>query len=448
MNVKFIENLSDRSASYLHAILGMIALTVWALGCEFKSGESSHAPTQSDIKSQPRSNVRVLLQENRHEIILGCDQPSALTVPLKSANPVTAIFDPEKNSQLYSLLPGVSYQMSRQYGAWTMTRLDNKEWQVFSVARLELRPGPNQAVSLKTNAESTGTALYRGTIQLTPTDSSLFHIINDLDIEDYLLGVVGSEAYSHWEIAALRAQCVASRTYALYWLNLRDKTSLYDVRATQASQMYKGIGAENARIAQVTQDTTGIVLAYGPAGKEKLFPAYYSAICGGHTQNARQVFGDSLKPLSGVSCPYCEKIAPQDLFTWKDVRIPKQKVAELLIDNYPFLQDLIKIVNIQIAAANEQGRIQSFNLTGLEGRTMRLRAEDLRLTVDPTGRAVQSCWFNFQDLGDSWGFTNGRGWGHGVGMCQWGAQQMALQGSNSVDILKHYYPGAILVRAY
>ena len=85
---------------------------------------------------------------------------------------------------------------------------------------------------------------------------------------------------------------------------------------------------------------------------------------------------------------------------------------------------------------------------GATGKTDTLRGEDLRLALDPSGREIQSTICQIVPWGDGWAFLSGRGWGHGVGMCQHGAQGMARLGKTAPEILRHYYPGSKIVNIY
>ena len=93
-------------------------------------------------------------------------------------------------------------------------------------------------------------------------------------------------------------------------------------------------------------------------------------------------------------------------------------------------------------------RLTKIKLVGTTGKTDTLRAEDLRLAIDSSGRRIKSTVCHVVPWGDGWAFLSGRGWGHGVGMCQCGAEGMARGGSSAEEILQHYYPGAQIVSVY
>jgi stage II sporulation protein D len=130
---------------------------------------------------------------------------------------------------------------------------------------------------------------------------------------------------------------------------------------------------------------------------------------------------------------------------------PKKTVSDKILRRYSKLRSLERIVELAPAEQSEYegyARITSFKLTGVNGKTDYLRAEDLRLTVDPSGREIQSTVCRIADWGDHWAFIGGRGWGHGVGLCQCGAQGLAKRGSTYQAILQHYYPGSRIINIY
>jgi stage II sporulation protein D len=224
----------------------------------------------------------------------------------------------------------------------------------------------------------------------------------------------------------------------------------WDVTKTQANQVYLGVKAESAQIWEAVNKTYGEVLVCrGPDGTEDIFPAYYSSICGGHTESSKHVFGDSFEALSGVACPYCKDVAKPGFFYWPMAQFDKTKVTSRLLKRYPTLKRLGKITNIKAARQSDyQGnygrysRLTLVKLFGSTGKSDFLRAEDLRLTIDPSGRKIKSTTCQIVNWGDKWAFISGRGYGHGVGMCQCGAEGMARKGKTAKQILSHYYPNS------
>jgi stage II sporulation protein D len=287
----------------------------------------------------------------------------------------------------------------------------------------------------------------RGLIRCIGESDGRFVLVNVVDMESYLKGVVGSEMYAYWHMAALRAQSIASRTYALYQMRGRGKDAEWDIGNTQSSQVYKGIDWESSRVSQSVEDTRGVVLAYGPSDREKLIPAYYSSICGGHTQDAQGVFGEDLVPLKGRECPYCQMTSRPDLYRWSTT-IRKEDVNKQLLAKYPSLSELEGITDIQVLQRDDSGRILQVRLVGSKGKTRSLAGELFRLAVSSSDKPLLSSWYNLVDAGESWRFEDGHGWGHGAGLCQHGSQGMAKQGKDCIEILNYYYPEARLFRVY
>jgi stage II sporulation protein D len=290
---------------------------------------------------------------------------------------------------------------------------------------------------------------FRGNLKLYINENKTITIINSLPMEAYLYGVIAAEMPAYWQTEALKAQTIASRTYAAFIKKRFGKNRTYDVKKTQANQVYKGVAAENARIRKVVDITAHKMLFTTVDGKYSIFPAYFSSVCGGHTEKSSEVFGDKYEPLSGTNCPFCEKNARAGLYNWKTVSFPVKQVRNKLLQKYPNLRQIGKITDIKPrrqSRYNDFSRITSVKITGENDKTAVIRGEDLRLSIDPTGRKIKSAAFNLDLKNGAFVFSSGRGFGHGVGLCQYGAQQMARQGFNAKQILRHYYPGAEIMK--
>jgi stage II sporulation protein D len=218
------------------------------------------------------------------------------------------------------------------------------------------------------------------------------------------------------------------------------------MKKTAAHQVYRGLSAESAQIWEAVNQTKGQVLTCKQNdGTEDIFPTYYSSTCGGHTENSENVFGDSFVPLIGVSCPYCRSVAKPRFFFWPAILYDAVDVTTKLFERYPQLKQLGEITTITTAEQSNHGefsRITKIKLTGTTGKSDFLKAEDFRLTLDPTGRKIKSTTCKITKWDDKWAFLSGRGWGHGVGMCQCGAQGIARKGKNAEQILLYYYPNS------
>jgi stage II sporulation protein D len=272
---------------------------------------------------------------------------------------------------------------------------------------------------------------YRGRIQVLAKPPGLM-VVNELSIEDYLYGVVPREMSWLWHPEALMAQAVASRTYALY---IRDKQRLagsdYDLEATTASQVYGGLDAEKEQTRQAVDRTRGRVLTY----QGKLIIAYFHATSGGSTESALNVWGVDIPYLKGVSDEF-SSLLPDHV--WEH-RVSLAEMTKLFRSIVPGLGP---IRDIRAGKTSPSGRILSFTLVWDGGHKV-LPGNLFRLTLGPT--LLKSTRF---DMVSKNGFVifKGTGYGHGVGMSQWGAHRMAQAGYSCEAILAHYYTGVSLMQ--
>lgn len=271
---------------------------------------------------------------------------------------------------------------------------------------------------------------FRGVIdvRLDAQTNTLF-AVNTLDIEGYLYGVLHHEVAHWWPMQALKAQAIAARTYALYQAEV-NKAQPYDLKSSTASQVYGGSTIERFRTKRAVDQTAGRVLRY----KGKLFPAYFHATCAGLTAGASELWKIDLPPLAGgVKCDYC-KISPH--YYWH-AKVPLSEIEEKMNKNGRPIGQLLKIEQI---SQTPSGRIGSLRITGTVSETV-MAAKDFRIWVG--GDRIRSTFFSV-DLKDDMAEFHGQGWGHGVGLCQWGTLGQALLGKTHQEILQFYYPGAEL----
>lgn len=274
-----------------------------------------------------------------------------------------------------------------------------------------------------------GGNLYKGDILIKATPEGRLDIIEYLSLEDYLYGVLPSEMSPDWPLEALKAQAVASRTYAMKFINpARD----YDITNGVEMQVYKGTDKINSRIIEAVNSTRGEVLKY----KGKLITAFFHACCGGHTASVKSAWGEDVsKPLYGVPDPFC---APSRHYRWEHFL----SSAELL----KFIQSqgstALKIKGMKINKKDRSGRAASFKFTTDRGSKV-VQTTDLRKSFG-TFEFRSTYITRIASVKGGYELT-GRGWGHGVGMCQEGAKYMALKGRLYKKILRHYYPGAAIL---
>jgi len=297
---------------------------------------------------------------------------------------------------------------------------------------------------------------YRGRFRLVPTGPLRFDVINDVDVDEYLMGVISRELFPGWHEQTYRAQAIAARTYALYEKHVPREPRHWDVYADQRSQVYGGVPAETAKSREAVEATRGIVLAYGPPGGEKLFKAYFSSCCGGVTQAVCDAFPGEpfIPPLSAQKVgPLCSA-SPR--FNWGPVVIMKDELTRRLrawgaARNRPE-KDIGLVHSVEIAARNAHGRPVRYTVTDARGLRYSMACEDFRWAVNYSaadGNTLSSSYVeSVINESDRIRFVGGHGYGHGVGLCQWCAEARARAGVLAEDILMYAYPGAVLVRAY
>ncbi len=271
---------------------------------------------------------------------------------------------------------------------------------------------------------------YRGWVELRKKKNGLLLVVNDLDLEEYLRGVIASEVPPDWEFEALKAQAVASRTYALYEKRTAGKRP-YHILATVTSQVYNGVTGEHERVVRAVKETKGLILTY----RGKVIPAFYHADCGGHTENADGMWGIDAPYLKGVDCE-CQDIIKDGLW---EKRLGLSHVADSLRRQGYRVDD---IADMSIEGITPAGRVRNVIIRSDRG-TLSVPAESLRAALGHT--VIPSLFFELE-LSEGEAVFSGRGRGHGVGLCQWGAKEMAGRGHDFKSILSHYYPGAVLER--
>ncbi len=152
-----------------------------------------------------------------------------------------------------------------------------------------------------------------------------------------------------------------------------------------------------------------------------------------------------------MQCQNCVKVVNKDKFFWPAAEFDKKTVQQRLLAKYPSLAKLGDIAAIMIAERSESygySRMVRVRIIGSNGQGETIRAEDLRLTIDPTGHKIKSTACQIGSDGTKFTFFGGRGFGHGVGLCQYGVLAMAREGSKYRDILEFYYPRSVIKKLY
>ena len=263
---------------------------------------------------------------------------------------------------------------------------------------------------------------YRGILELTAGNGGLL-VVNELPLEQYLVGLINSEISSTWPMESVKAQAVIARTYAVAKRDERRKAA-YHLEATVMDQAYDGSDSEDSRAARGVMETAGQVLTYHGT----VIQAFYHATCGGKTEDSSHVWGYSLPYLKGVECEYC---AAGNSNVWEQ-NLPLARIESLL--------KLQGLYDIKAGPRNSRGRLKTV-LLGTSRGTVSMPATKFRMTIGST--VIKSTNFTVR-VADGVASFNGGGYGHGVGLCQWGAKQRALDGFTYNEILSYYYPGTEL----
>lgn len=279
-----------------------------------------------------------------------------------------------------------------------------------------------------------GQKYFSGSLRVVKHDGQLT-IINDVPLETYLTGLINSEISSSWPEEAIKAQAVAARTYAI---NQMKKTrsarpdATYDIESTIMGQVYEGAHLEDAKSQKNVMATRGEVLKRNGA----IFPAFFHSCCGGMTEHAHNVWNDADGPDT-VLDRFCERSPKKN---WQ-LTIPHRELRNLLAKNGINIGNISSVIAVPLIDSPRIEAIIIESSSGIEN----IKATELRRMIGFT--KFKSTWFEVKNTGGNLLFE-GHGYGHGVGMCQWGAKGMAEEGYKYTDILKFYYNDAELVGIY
>lgn len=280
-----------------------------------------------------------------------------------------------------------------------------------------------------------GNRSFHNTLTLHRQSNGTLLVVNTLPLEDYLTGIINSEISSSWPLEAIKAQAVVARTYALgarERAHTASRKRPYDISSTMFDQVYHGAHVDDARAAAGVSATKGQVLSK----KGKMMSVYYHSCCGGQTELAENVWPGS-GASSSVVDQFCERSPKR---TW-EYRISVPSFVETLRSNGVDLQGTLDIAVVTLPSSL---RVDSLMITDQHGLKM-VKATELRKMLGY--QHLKSTWFNVGIRGKDVIFA-GRGYGHGVGLCQWGAKGMAEAGHSFEDIVKFYYPDTTLMTMY
>lgn len=263
-------------------------------------------------------------------------------------------------------------------------------------------------------------------------EGDLIRLLETLQMEDYLPGVVMAETYASWESAAHQAQAVCARSYAMERLRRgrRTRNADYDFVAGPQDKAYGGV-CDHANITRAVAETSGQWLSHDG----KIAETVFHSCCGGMTESGYALWGRDTPYLRSVECEFCRE-APEYLWSAK---VETETVMAAAVQAGAKGSQLMAI---KVGAKTSSKRAREFVLTTDAG-TEKVDAPKFRSAAGAT--VLRSLRCRADMIGGKVDFI-GSGYGHGVGLCQWGAQGMALEGRDYPAILGFYYPGVRIER--
>ena len=267
-------------------------------------------------------------------------------------------------------------------------------------------------------------SLYAGRFSFFLNKHNQCLIVQSLPLETYVAGVLAGEISPSWDIEAVKAQALAARTFAFHHYLARQK-KLYHIVASTSHQVFSGLSRRHPIYTQAVKQTKDEIITH--QGKPIL--AFFNANCGGRTETAQEAWkgGQKLGYLKYTKSPYA-KTDPQ--FNWK-LRLDKDRLSKAFSD---YLKGA-KVRSVRVSQRTRSGRCKVVEISTRRGRiaipgsVMRSRLGD---------SVVKSTFFQIRRVGKEI-YLHGKGYGHGVGLCQWSAKTMAERGYAYQNILRRFY---------
>jgi stage II sporulation protein D len=290
--------------------------------------------------------------------------------------------------------------------------------------------------------------LLGGDIKLI-SDGKKIYLINTISIEEYLKGVIPSEmplgtGNEYYE--GLKAFAICARTFTLQRISSSD--NIYDVRTDVRDQVYGGIGRGKDISNRVVDDTRGMILTY----KNEPATVFYSSTCGGRTEDVENVFGSTgvpyLRSIVDGNPPFCSA-SPQA--QWEE-KLSGERIIALLQNSGKLNGGSYTLTDLKINSRFRSGKINELEIivsgknTGR--KSVKLFGNSIRfILLSARNQTLNSNNFEITKSGNEFIFK-GKGWGHGVGMCQWGTLIQSVKGISYIRILEHYFPGTKITGYY
>lgn len=317
--------------------------------------------------------------------------------------------------------------------------------------RLYIKPFKRQNILVNGKA-------YRGTIEIFEDKFGKLTIVNKVDLESYLYSVIKAEMLITSPIEALKAQAVVARTYAMKNKDKFRDTFGFGLTADVRSQVYSGVESEHPLSIKVVKQTNGMVITHN----KELISTYYHSACGGSTLDSKHWLGKDVEFLKSKTCNWCNAYKN---YKWS-LDIPYEKLKNLLrLDG----NKISKILHLDLTN-DPQGRLSSVLVSHPQGKIKisgtKLRkligASIMRSTMakevheSSSTNIFQADEQAIMDILNRFGkpsgsrvlVLKGQGFGHGVGLCQWGAKGLAKQNKSFKNILKYYYSNVDVIKTY
>lgn len=288
---------------------------------------------------------------------------------------------------------------------------------------------------------------FEGALEIRDNADGTQTAINTLDLEDYLCSVISSEMNANSPMELLKAHAVISRSWAMRAMEHPNHEGFH-VCADDHCQRYEGLKRMNERAIQAVRETAGQVLLYN----EEICDCRYYKCCGGRTEIWRTCWEDKDVPyIQSVECPYCGRVSAntlrlvlndydqetKDFHDWK-VRYTDDELDEIVNSKHPGVGHVLALEPLHRGASGRMDRLRIVGSASTE-----IIGKELNIRYALSKKCLYSSWFDVQHENGLWTLT-GHGWGHGAGLCQIGAAQMAEEGFSYEEILQHYYAGTRL----
>lgn len=305
-------------------------------------------------------------------------------------------------------------------------------------------PQEESCTAIATDRKKLKKACYLGKFTLSAKTGKVT-AVNQLDVENYLRGVIPYEigALDEDRFEALKAQAVAARTYAYRHFKSRSNAG-FDIYADTRDQVYKGLQDATPLTDAAISATDGVVMTYDG----NFVVAYYHSTCGGQTESEdtwnrpRHPYLQSRPDLRPDGTPWCSEskyLSWERNFSDDELEaLFKENATEAKVDPIYFNS----IVNIKVVENFESGRIHTL-VVQTDNGSFQAHGDKIRWLFKKDGSILPSSHFSIKRDAGSW-TLRGKGFGHGVGLCQMGARARAAAGQSFVEILTHYYPGITL----